>query len=116
MILSLIDRVKTGTFWQSKHSLTLFIWNVALVVCIAGISWTGGLTSGLPGTVCVIDTSDIIHYFDHDKWSSILQLIKGKSRDLQKLLKYLNGRTTSASNILLSSGVLPINFVLYWKD
>ena len=33
-----------------------------------------------------------------------------------KLLKYFNGTTTSASNILLLFGVLPINFVFYLKD
>ena len=43
----------------------------------------------------------------------ISQLINGKSRYLQKLLKFFNGTTTSTFNVLLSFGVLPINFVLY---
>ena len=46
----------------------------------------------------------------------ISQLINGKSRYLQKLLKFFNGTTTSTFNVLLSFGVLPINFVLYSND
>ena len=57
----------------------------------------------------------MIQYLDHDKSSSFSQLIKGKPRGLQKLLKYFNRATTSASNILLSFGVLPIIFVLHSK-
>ena len=56
----------------------------------------------------MIDISGIIHSFDHDKSSYISQLINGKSRDLQKLLQYIKKTTDSASNLLLSSGVLPI--------
>ena len=48
--------------------------------------------------------------------NSISYIINGKSRNLQKLLKYFNGTTTSLSNILLLFGVLPISFVLYSKD
>ena len=36
--------------------------------------------------------------------------VNSKSRDLQKLLRYFNGTTTSTSNMLLSFGVLPIIF------
>ena len=43
---------------------------------------------------------DIIHPFAHDKSSSISQIINGKSRNLQKLLKYFIGKTTSVFNIL----------------
>ena len=82
--------------------------------CINATARTGGLVFGFPGIPGVIDISDLIHSFDHDKSSSISQLINSKSRDLQKLLKYLNG--TSASSILLLFGVLPIIFVLYSKD
>ena len=71
------------------------------------MSGTSGLASGLPGTAGIFDISDIIYSFDHDKSSSVSKLINGKSRDLQTLLKYFNGTTTAASNILLSSGVLP---------
>ena len=56
----------------------------------------------------MIDISGIINSFDHDKSSYISQLINGKSRDLQKLLQYIKKTTDSASNLLLSSGVLPI--------
>ena len=87
-----------------------------LVVCIAATSGPGGLAFGSPSTACIIIISDIIHSFDHQKSSSVSQLINGKSRDLQILIKYFNGKTTSASNILLSSGVFPTNFVLYSND
>ena len=39
-----------------------------------------------------------------------------KSRDLQNLLKYFNGITTSVFILLLFTGFLPIIFVLYSKD
>ena len=99
-----------------KHkSLRLFNWNVAPVVCLASLAWTGGLTFGLPAIAGVTNISDFIHFFDHDKSISTSQLINGKSRDLQKLLKYFNGARTSASDIFLFG--LPItNFVLYSKD
>ena len=60
---------------------------------------------------------DVIHSFDDDKSGSISQLINDKSRDLQKLFEYFNGTTTFAFNVLLlSSGVLLFNFILYSKD
>ena len=68
----------------------------------------GDLVFGLPATLAAIDISDIINSFEHDKSNSISQLINEKSRDLQKLFQYFNGTTTSASNILLLFGVLPI--------
>ena len=97
LILSFIDKVTT----------------VALVVCITGTYWTGRLASELRVILGITDISDIIHSFDNGKSSSISQLINGKSRDFQKLLKYFNGATTFASNMLLLFGVLLINFVLY---
>ena len=51
---------------------TLSTWNVPTVVCIAAATKTGGLASGLPCTAGVINISDIIHSFDHEKSSSIL--------------------------------------------
>ena len=66
-------------------------------------------------TLNVLYISDIKQYFDHDKSSSISQLIQSKLRDLQKLDNYFNGTTTSVSNILLLFGVFLINFVLYSK-
>ena len=47
----------------------------------------------LPHTAvqAVLDISDILQFLEHDKLSSISQLIKCKLRDLQKLLKYFNG-------------------------
>ena len=90
----------------------LFIWNDAPVARVASTAEIGGLA----GTAGVLDISDMIQYVDYGKSSSISQLIKARSRDLQKLVKYLNGIATSATNILLSFGVLPIIFVLYSKD
>ena len=87
----------------------MFFQNLGEVVAFAP-------TGGFPATAAILDISDTTQYFDHDKSSSISQLIKGESRDLQKLLKYFNGTTTSASDILLSFGVLLIIFVLYSKD
>ena len=58
----------------------------------------------------------LYNFFDHDKSSSISQLIKVKLRNLQKLLKDFNGTTTFSFNAILSAGVLPIIFVKYSKD
>ena len=54
-------------------------------------------------------------FFDHEKSSSVSQLLNRKWRDLQKLLKCFNETTVFASNVLLS-GALPITFVLSSKD
>ena len=102
LILSLIDKLTTQT-----QSLGLFIWNIAPVVKVTSVG-LDLLTSG------VLDISDITQYLDHVKSSSIARLIKGKSRDSQKLVKYFNGRTTSAFNLLLLFGVLSIIFVWYF--
>ena len=40
---------------------------------------------GLTATLVVIDISDIIHSFDHDKSSFTLQLINGKSKKFPKI-------------------------------
>ena len=48
--------------------------------------------------------------------SSILQLIKGKSKDLQKLLKFFNEPTTSAFNIIKLIDISLIIFVLYSEE
>ena len=53
-------------------------------------------------------TPVILQFLSHLKSSSISQLINGKSRDLQKLLKYFRGTTTSSFILLALSGVLPI--------
>ena len=46
---------------------------------------------------------------------ALFQLIKGKLRDLQQLLKYFNVTTTSVSSVLLLAGALPVIFVFYSK-
>ena len=47
---------------------------------------------------------------------SISQLIKEKSKYLQKLLKYINGTTNFAFNLLVLAGVPSITFALNSKD
>ena len=81
MILSFIDNLTTGT-----QGLVLLIWNVAQVVYLDGLSATGGIAFGVPAILGVIDISNIMQSFDHDKSGHVSQLINGKSRDLQKLL------------------------------
>ena len=41
----------------------------------------------------------LIQTFVHDKSSSISQLINGKSRSLQKILRYLSGKVTSTFKV-----------------
>ena len=94
----------------------LFIWSVAPVVNPSGRCARGGLSIRLAATSVLFNILEITQFLDKDKWSSISQLIKGKSRDLQKLLKYFNGTATSVSNVLLLVGVLSISSVLYSKD
>ena len=55
--------------------MALFIWNVVSVIFIFGLASVGRLTAGLEATVGILDISDIIQSFDHDKVSSISQLI-----------------------------------------
>ena len=65
---------------------------------------------------------DNIHNFFHVKFNLILQLIKGISNDLKKLLKYFNGTTIFTFNFptraLSGSAVaiLPNKLTLYLKD
>ena len=81
------------------------------VVCVGTIRGLGGLACKLS----LLYISDIIQFLDHKISSSTSQLIKGKSRNLQKLLMDFNG-TTIVSNALLSSDTLPIIFVLYSRE
>ena len=108
-MISLTGKITIGTL-----ILALLIWIISLVVC--DVTWyLIGLVFGT--ALYILDISVITH----DKswpWqiSSISQLIKGKSRDLQKLLKYFDGATTSAFNLFPLFGVLSIIFALYLKD
>ena len=58
------------------------------------------------------------HSFFHVKFNLILQLIKGISNDLKKLLKYFNGTTTFTFilAILLATTGLPNKLILYFKE
>ena len=80
--------------------------------CVSAAAGTGRLALGLVGTPGIFYISDITQYLDHDKSSSILQIINGKSRDLQNLRKYFNGTATSTFNLLPFFDVLAIIFVL----
>ena len=60
---------------------------------------------------------DNTHSFFHVKFNLILQLIKGISNDLKKLLKYFNGTTTFTLffTILSATTGLPNKLTLYLK-
>ena len=72
LILSFIDKVTT---WFTKILMLIIMTFTPITL----IWW------------CSISTQSVLH----DKWSCTLQFIKGKSRDLQKFLKYLSGIVTS---------------------
>ena len=65
---------------------------------------------------------DNTHSFFHVKFNLILQLIKGISNDLKKLLKYFNGTTTFTFKFLTpaaspaTSVTLPNNLILNFKE
>ena len=67
---------------------------MAPVVNVASLARKRRSAPWLPAISEVLDISKIIQFLDNDKSSSISQLIKGKSRALQKLLKYFNGTTS----------------------
>ena len=96
-------------YWEIKIS------TIYLKSCTVNVSAMARLGE-LAITGAVLYFSDFTQFFNHDKSSSISLLIKGKSKDLQKLLKYSNETTTSAFNVLLLICVFPIIFVLYSKD
>ena len=62
--------------------MILFIWNNAEVVNVGEIRGLGRLTFGLAGASEVQCISDIIHFLNLDKSSSISQLIKIESNNL----------------------------------
>ena len=103
VILSFICKMRTRTW-----SLMLFSWNVAPVI--------DGAATGLSSPTSAVLDSEVTQLFDHYKSSSISPLVKGKSRDLQKLLIYFNGTTTSVSNLYAISGIFLVVFVFYSKE
>ena len=70
------------------------------------------INTALPASV------DNTHSFFHVKFNLILQLIKGISNDLKKLLKYFNGTTTFTLlfAILSATTGLPNKLTLYLKE
>ena len=116
----IIDRQSNN--WNVKFGIiyctvicycTVYTLYVALVACDV-TSYRTGLVFGT--ALNALNISLITQFLDHGKSSSISHIINGKSGDLQKLLKYFIGTTTSAFNLLALSGVLPITVVLYLKD
>ena len=91
--------------------MVLFVGNIAPVAYVVA-------TGLAPFTSSVLNISDITQFFDHVRSSSTLQLIKGKSRDLQELLKDVNQTKASAFNLLLSFGffllILTCNQKIYF--
>ena len=65
---------------------------------------------------------DNTHSFFHVQFNLILQLIKGISNDLKKLLKYFNGTTIFTFNLPTralsgsAAAILPNKLILYLKD
>ena len=66
--------------------------------------------------VGAVPTLDNIQFSYHFNESSILQLINGISKDLQKLLKYFNGIAIFTPFFLPLFSVLPIRFALYLNE
>ena len=87
-MLSSFDKVITGTY--------IF---VSLII-----------NTALPASV------DNTHSFLHVKFNLILQLIKGISNDLKKLLKYFNGMTTFALLFAILSATTGLPNTLYLKE
>ena len=93
----------------------IYIWNNVLAVDAAGAFAMSAAAVGLASISGMLNTSDILQFFDHHNLSFSSQLINSKSRDLQTLLRYFNKTTTYASNVLLLIVVFPIIFVLHSK-
>ena len=68
---------RQSNYWYIKFS-TIY-WNVPLSVFVSSLARLGGLVA----TSVVLDISEITHIIDHEKPSSISQLTKDKSGDLQ---------------------------------
>ena len=83
----MVDKVTTR-----KYNFVFFILNIAFVgaciACLPGLSPWGALVVFV---VILVKTQ----FLDHVKVKDTLQLIKGMSKVLQKLLKYFNGTITS---------------------
>ena len=93
----------------------IYIWNNVLAVDAAGAFAMSAAAVGLASISGMLNTSDILQFFDHHNLSFRSQLINSKSRDLQTLLRYFNKTTTYVSNVLLLIVVFPIIFVSHSK-
>ena len=72
----------------------LFVSNVKSVVDPSGRRAISGLAAGLAETSALFNILNCTISSNRVKSSSISQRIKGKSRDIQQLLKYFNETTT----------------------
>ena len=96
--MSSFDKVTTGTY-----NFASLIINTGL---LAALSAAASLSV------------DNTHSFFHVKFKLILQLIKGISNDLKKLVKYFNDTTifTFSLTTLLATTGLPNKLTLYLKE
>ena len=108
MLLLFVDTAIIGS-----KNLALFVRNVDAVADVARTYWKGETASGLTAVSGVLDISNVTQLLDHYKARSTSQLIRGKSKDLQALLRYFIRATTSIFLMLLSFVKLPFIFALY---
>ena len=108
MLLLFVDTAIIGS-----KNLALFVRNVDAVADVARTYWKGETASGLTAVSGVLDILDVTQLLDHYKARSTSQLIRGKSKDLQALLRYFIRATTSIFLMLLSFVKLPFIFALY---
>ena len=112
------------TFVPINRSLKSFI---LLLNKIFIISFDKVTTGTYNSVSLIINTAsptpvDNTHSFFHVKFNLILQLIKGISNNLKKLLKCFNGTTTFTFNLLTpaalpaTSVILLNNLILYFKE
>ena len=108
-------------FIFSKNLMLLFIDKVIILplCCSSSLCCWNTVSRWISGWIgwCFRSSWYFRNYtiFQDYKSSSIPQLIKGTSIDLQKLLKYFGGTTTSVLHILLLTSVLVIISVFYLK-
>ena len=101
-----VDKLTTG-----GYNLVSVIANVATVGIL--IAATGGSTLG---SVSLIAVSVKAQFSGHVNTRFTLQLIKGMSSVLQKLLRYFNVTENSTSFVFPSLAAFPVILVLYLKD
>ena len=92
---------------------------MSVILNVAFVELSTAATAGFPpwaGTASLVALLVNTHFSDYDKIRFISQLINGMSSVLQKLLKYFNGTTISASFVVLTPSNFPVMLVLQSKD